>query len=199
VPGASRGSLNKLDAIRSSLEAKLRTSLQSNKEIELEQGLAQSEAARRKDQSSSLEPSLQSKKKSEKHNDSANDVEIPEAERRRLDERAGVVPWEAAANKHNIVPDYVAELPSNRSISTAPVVFPYNLLAPAPPSTPRTTRQQMLRNEMSESLPHNLLWQRKLSRTDTIGPRLHRTKSTVNVPSEATSEADPGGKHETFI
>jgi hypothetical protein len=105
VPGASRGSLNKLDAIRSSLEAKLRTSLQSNKEIELEQGLAQSEAARRKDQSSSLEPSLQSKKKSEKHNDSANDVEIPEAERRRLDERAGVVPWEAAANQHNIVPD----------------------------------------------------------------------------------------------
>jgi hypothetical protein len=61
------------------------------------------------------------------------------------------------------------------------------------------TRQQMLRNEMSESLPHNLLWQRKLSRTDTIGPRLHRAKSKVNVPSKATSEADPGGKHETFI
>ncbi|KAJ7621723.1 hypothetical protein DFH06DRAFT_1232556, partial [Mycena polygramma] len=67
-------------------------------------------------------------------------------------------------------------------MSTAPVGFPYNLPAPAPPSTPRTTRQQMLRNEMSESLRHNLLWQRKISRTDMVGPPPRRTKSTANVP-----------------
>ncbi|KAJ7928983.1 hypothetical protein B0H13DRAFT_1965188 [Mycena leptocephala] len=96
----------------------------------------------------------------------ANAGESAEAERRRLYEQAGVVPWAAAANNHNVVDDYVAQPPPNRSMSTAPVGFPYNLPAPAPPSTPRTTRQQMLRNEMSESLRHNLLWQRKLSRTD---------------------------------
>ncbi|KAJ6544074.1 hypothetical protein B0H19DRAFT_1267380 [Mycena capillaripes] len=106
-----------------------------------------------------------------------------EAERRRLlYEQAGVVPWAAAANNHNVVDDYVAQQPPNRSMSTAPVGFPYNLPLPAPPSTPRTTRQQMLRNEMSESLRHNLLWQRKLSRTDTIGPQPRRSKSTMNVP-----------------
>jgi hypothetical protein len=112
----------------------------------------------------------------------ANAGESAEAERRRLYEQAGVVPWAAAANNHNVVDDYVAQPPPNRSMSTAPVGFPYNLPAPAPPSTPRTTRQQMLRNEMSESLRHNLLWQRKLSRTDVTGPQPRRTKSTVNVP-----------------
>ncbi|KAJ6516507.1 hypothetical protein C8R45DRAFT_809933 [Mycena sanguinolenta] len=70
-------------------------------------------------------------------------------------------------------------------MTTVPVGFPYNLPPPAPPSTPRTTRRQMLRNEMSESVRHQLLWQRNLSRTDTIGPQPRRTKSTVNVPSEA--------------
>ncbi|KAJ7731013.1 hypothetical protein DFH07DRAFT_894970 [Mycena maculata] len=68
-------------------------------------------------------------------------------------------------------------------MSSAPVGFPYNLPAPAPPSTPRTTRQQMLRNEMSESVRHNLLWQRNLSRRDMVGPPPRRTKSTVNVTS----------------
>ncbi|KAJ7159158.1 hypothetical protein C8R43DRAFT_994930 [Mycena crocata] len=114
---------------------------------------------------------------------SANGGNSAETERRRLYEEAGVVPWAAGANNHNVNVDYVAQPPPNRSMSTAPVGFPYNLPAPAPPSTPRTTRQQMLRNEMSESLRHNLLWQRKLSRTDLIGPQPRRTKSTVHVPS----------------
>ncbi|KAJ7930891.1 hypothetical protein B0H13DRAFT_876340 [Mycena leptocephala] len=88
--------------------------------------------------------------------------------------RSHNVPWAATANDHNVVDDYVAQPPPNRSMSTAPVGFPYNL--------PRTTRQQMLRNEMSESLGRNLLWQRKLSRTDVTGPQPRRTKSTMNVP-----------------
>ncbi|KAJ7087360.1 hypothetical protein B0H15DRAFT_843698 [Mycena belliarum] len=113
-----------------------------------------------------------------------------EAERQRLYDEAGVVPWAAAAHQHGVPPDAVAAPPPNRSMSTAPVGFPYNLPAPAPPSTPRTTRQQMLRNEMSESLRHNLLWQRKLNRTDYIGPQPRRTKSTVHVPS-AVGEGEP--------
>ncbi|KAJ7880759.1 hypothetical protein B0H14DRAFT_2340679 [Mycena olivaceomarginata] len=108
-------------------------------------------------------------------------------------------PGRAAANQHNVVPDSVAQPPPNRSMSTAPVGFPYNLPVPAPPSTPRTTRQQMLRNEMSESLRHNLLWQRKLSRTDTIGPQPRRTKSTVNVPSVAALAGQGGRQPEKSL
>ncbi|KAJ7446883.1 hypothetical protein B0H11DRAFT_2083661 [Mycena galericulata] len=113
-----------------------------------------------------------------------------EAERRRLYVEAGVAPWAAAGADAAAGPStstgyatHAPPPPPNRSLSSAPVGFPYNLPAPAPPSTPRTTRQQMLRNEMSESLRHNLLWQRKLSRTDFIGPPPRRTKSTVNVMS----------------
>ncbi|KAJ7715062.1 hypothetical protein B0H16DRAFT_1617066 [Mycena metata] len=107
-----------------------------------------------------------------------NGVESTEAERRRLYEEAGDAPWVAAPNAND---DYVPQPPPDRSMPTAPVGFPYNLPAPALPSTPRTTRQHMLLNEMSESLRHNLLWQRRLSRTDMTGPPPRRTKSTVNV------------------
>ncbi|KAJ7047949.1 hypothetical protein C8F04DRAFT_1060640 [Mycena alexandri] len=110
-----------------------------------------------------------------------NGVESAEAERRRLYEQAGDVPWVAAPKDQNASDDYVPQPPPDRSMSTAPVGFPYNLPAPAPPSTPRTTRQHMLLNEMSESLRHNLLWQRRISRTDMTGPPPRRTKSTVNV------------------
>lgn len=42
---------------------------------------------------------------------------------------------------------------------TTPVVD----VLPAHPSSPRTTRQQMIRNEMSQSLRNNLLWHRHLT------------------------------------
>ncbi|KAJ6525993.1 hypothetical protein B0H19DRAFT_1197625 [Mycena capillaripes] len=66
---------------------------------------------------------------------------------------------------------------------TALVGFPFDLPLPAPPATPRTTHQQMLRNGMSEGLRHNLLRQRKLSQKDKIGAHPRRTNRTVNVPS----------------
>ncbi|KAJ7229201.1 hypothetical protein GGX14DRAFT_346994 [Mycena pura] len=95
-------------------------------------------------------------------NGPGSDADATVAERRRLYEQAG-------------------------STSTAPVGFPYYLPAPEPPSTPRTTRKHMLRNEMSESLRYNLLWQRKLSRTELTGPQPRRTRSTVHVPSAEKS------------
>lgn len=45
-----------------------------------------------------------------------------------------------------------------------PLPHPYNLPAPAPPQTPRTTRRQMMATELSESLRRNLLWERQLSK-----------------------------------
>jgi hypothetical protein len=58
-------------------------------------------------------------------------------------------------------------------ISTAPIPLshPYNLPAPALPSTPRTTRRQMLQTELSESLRRNLLWERQVSKVNVMGMR----------------------------
>ncbi|KAG8906816.1 hypothetical protein FRB99_006083 [Tulasnella sp. 403] len=50
--------------------------------------------------------------------------------------------------------------------ASAPIVLPhpYNLPAPAPPATPRTTRREMLATEMSESLRRQILWERETNR-----------------------------------
>lgn len=52
-----------------------------------------------------------------------------------------------------------------------PVGHPYNLPTPAAPTTPRTTRRQMLATELSESLRRNLLWERQVSMINMVGPR----------------------------
>ncbi|KAH9841998.1 uncharacterized protein C8Q71DRAFT_739718 [Rhodofomes roseus] len=70
-------------------------------------------------------------------------------------------------------PSEPAVRPQIPSVATAPIPLghPYNLPAPAMPMTPRTTRRQMLSTELSESLRRNLLWERQVSRTSTMGPR----------------------------
>src|SRR5258708_3282399 len=57
------------------------------------------------------------------------------------------------------------------TVATAPIPLnhPWNLPAPAPPTTPRTTRRQMLATELSESLRRNLLWERQVSKTNLLG------------------------------
>ena len=49
--------------------------------------------------------------------------------------------------------------------ATAPIPLghPYNLPAPAPLMTPRTTRRRMLKTELSESMRRQLLWERQVS------------------------------------
>ena len=56
-------------------------------------------------------------------------------------------------------------------VATAPIPLghPYNLPAPAPPMTPRTTRRQMLSTELSESLRRNLLWERQVTKINMLG------------------------------
>ncbi|KAI0649558.1 hypothetical protein C8Q79DRAFT_520834 [Trametes meyenii] len=63
--------------------------------------------------------------------------------------------------------------PGLTTIASAPIPLnhPYNLPAPAPPMTPRTTRRQMLQTELSESLRRNLLWERQVSRVNMTGRR----------------------------
>ncbi|SJL04310.1 uncharacterized protein ARMOST_07673 [Armillaria ostoyae] len=61
----------------------------------------------------------------------------------------------------------------------APLGFPYNLPVAAIPSTPRTTRQNMLRTEISESVRQNLLWSRYIHKQSVLGPR---RKSSLSLP-----------------
>jgi len=71
------------------------------------------------------------------------------------------VPTQASALTRAILP----------TVATAPIPLnhPWNLPAPAPPTTPRTTRRQMLATELSESLRRNLLWERQVSKTNLLG------------------------------
>ena len=68
-------------------------------------------------------------------------------------------------------PQATATRPALTTVATAPIplAHPYNLPAPAPPMTPRTTRRQMLSTELSESLRRNLLWERQVSKVNMLG------------------------------
>ncbi|KIK55436.1 hypothetical protein GYMLUDRAFT_62554 [Collybiopsis luxurians FD-317 M1] len=78
-----------------------------------------------------------------------------------------------------------------RSVTAAtplPLRFPYNI-PPTAPSSPRTTRQEMLRTEISETLRRNLLWSRQVYRREFSGPERRRasgSSSTVSQPLEST-------------
>ncbi|EIW84603.1 hypothetical protein CONPUDRAFT_80852 [Coniophora puteana RWD-64-598 SS2] len=52
-----------------------------------------------------------------------------------------------------------------------PMGHPYNFPVYALPMTPRTTRRQMLKTELSESLRRQLLWERQVSNQNLVGAR----------------------------
>ncbi|KAH9910328.1 uncharacterized protein BXZ73DRAFT_58645 [Epithele typhae] len=56
--------------------------------------------------------------------------------------------------------------PQLSTVASAPIPLhhPYNLPLPEPPTTPRTTRRQMLSTELSESLRRQVLWERQVGR-----------------------------------
>lgn len=102
---------------------------------------------------------------------------LADSSRRRYSDR-GPAPTE---------PPVRSQLPS---VATAPIPLghPYNLPAPAPPMTPRTTRRQMLSTELSESLRRNLLWERQVSRTSMMGPRRNGVLSNGIRPLTAVHD-----------
>lgn len=75
-------------------------------------------------------------------------------------------------------------------VATEPitVAYPYNLPAPQPPSTPRTTRRTMLTHELSESLRRNLLWERQVSRLRPVGNGVNR-RNSPGIPAAAANGA----------
>jgi len=76
-----------------------------------------------------------------------------------------------------------------------PLGFPYNLPPAAPPSSPRTTRQLMLRAEIPEELRQNLLWSRKVLKQEFTGPR--RKSSSALSPALGPLTAIPTVVHLT--
>ncbi|KAF7974472.1 hypothetical protein HWV62_12120 [Athelia sp. TMB] len=68
--------------------------------------------------------------------------------------------------------------PASVASAPIPVGHPCNLPAPSAPSTPRTTRRQMLATELSESMRRNLLWERQVSKK-VMGPR-RQSASTLS-------------------
>ncbi|TBU44324.1 hypothetical protein BD309DRAFT_43658 [Dichomitus squalens] len=89
-----------------------------------------------------------------------------------------------------------AQLPT---VATAPIPLnhPYNLPAPPPPMTPRTTRRQMLQTELSESLRRNLLWERQVSRVNmtrqrggVLGSGLRPLTSMNDMPVQQAQGSD---------
>jgi hypothetical protein len=81
------------------------------------------------------------------------------------------------------------------SVATAPIPFghPYNLPAPAPPMTPRTTRRQMLSTELSESLRRNLLWERQVSKLNMMGGgRRQSSNASAGGRAGVTGAHNPG-------
>ena len=70
-----------------------------------------------------------------------------------------------------------------------PLCHPYNLPPPAAPTTPRTTRRQMLSTELSESLRRNLLWERQVSKTNLAA--LRRSASGVTNRHDGQGRLQP--------
>ncbi|KAF9038823.1 hypothetical protein BDZ89DRAFT_403784 [Hymenopellis radicata] len=82
------------------------------------------------------------------------------------------------------VPPVVAMLECTITEPVAVPTFPYNLPVAAIPVSPRTTRQWMLRTEMSESVRTNLLWQRKMDkRLMPLPPRNKSSTVILTIPS----------------
>ncbi|KAG0702840.1 hypothetical protein DFH29DRAFT_919994 [Suillus ampliporus] len=79
--------------------------------------------------------------------------------------------------KHTRVENHVA--PVAQATAPIPLGHPYNLPAPAPPMTPRTTRRIMLRQELSESMRRQLLWERQVSSTTNPAANARRANNGV--------------------
>ncbi|KAL4065034.1 hypothetical protein V8B97DRAFT_2025818 [Scleroderma yunnanense] len=71
-----------------------------------------------------------------------------------------------------------------------PLGHPYNLPAPAPPMTPRTTRRRMLRTELSESMRRQLLWERQVSSTTNPAAAARRTSQGGLRPLATTTASE---------
>lgn len=85
----------------------------------------------------------------------------------------------------------IATRPTLPSVATAPIPLnhPWNLpTTAAAPSTPRTTRRQMMSTEISESVRRNLLWERQVNKPQ-VGGLTKRSMSTAGGMMGMTGQA----------
>ena len=79
------------------------------------------------------------------------------------------------------------------------VAYPYNLPAPQPPTTPRTTRRTMLTHELPESLRRNLLWERQVSRLRPLGNGMNRRSSAGTAANGASGSGSNANSSTTNV
>ncbi len=82
------------------------------------------------------------------------------------------------------IPTPAKDLPT--ATEHAPPEYTYNSPIAAIPSTPWTTRQNMLRTETSEDVRQNLLWPRYLHKQSVLGPRKESSPSLPDREPAAT-------------
>ncbi|KAF7969771.1 hypothetical protein HWV62_25989 [Athelia sp. TMB] len=87
--------------------------------------------------------------------------------------------------------------PASVASAPIPVGHPYNLPAPSAPSTPRTTRRQMLATELSESMRWNLLWERHVSKKVMVQRRQSATTLSGNGLRPMTTLPEATRREET--
>ncbi|KAI0706990.1 hypothetical protein C8Q76DRAFT_696311 [Earliella scabrosa] len=124
---------------------------------------------------------------------------LADPNRRRHSDRSLLSQQQPAQVKQTTMQEARPHLPT---VNTAPIPLnhPYNLPAPAPPMTPRTTRRQMLQTELSESLRRNLLWERQVSRINMTGRRVGvlgnglRPLTAMNGDGPAMAQQQPHGQ-----
>ena len=119
---------------------------------------------------------------------------------------------EPSVTSHLVHQTRVAEhhVPVAQATAPIPLGHPYNLPAPTPPMTPRTTRRRMLKEELSESMRRQLLWERQVSSTTNPAATARRatnnalgglrplssTTSELNAGTTATKSAEAQDKDE---
>lgn len=89
----------------------------------------------------------------------------------------------------------LATRPTLPTVATAPIPLnhPWNLpMTAAAPSTPRTTRRQMMSTEISESVRRNLLWERQANKPQ-VGGLTKRSMSTAGGMTGMTGGVLGGG------
>lgn len=97
------------------------------------------------------------------------------------------------AQNMRVVENHAA--PAAQATAPIPLGHPYNLPAPTPPMTPRTTRRRMLKQELSESMRRQLLWERQVSSTTNPAATARRNNSVLSglrPLSSTTSVQNPG-------
>ena len=127
------------------------------------------------------------------NNGEANQLEdLPPRLRKEIQQQQSGDDSTTHSNQHSALTQPASQL---LQVALVQLVYPYNLPGHAEPSSPWTTRQLMLRTELTESLRHNLLWTRQLQKNEVIGPR----RSSGAIASTHGFRPEPNNRNSDIL